>query len=800
MKNIKNTIESGFKSFGYLIIKLRWTVVVLMLILTAGLISQLPQLIFDTSNESFFHEDDPVLVNYMNLRDQFGRDEMLIIMLQAKEIFDLDFLNKLKELHEDLEENVPLVLDVNSLINARSTKGEEGALIVEDLLEEFPESPQAMADLKSQVMNHPLYQNLLISEDGRSTTITIKTDAYSALGSEETSSDLDEADDFSTDEEAEGKPAYLTDQENGEIVKAFFEVVERHKSDDFKITVAGTPIVTEFLKRTMQQDMKKFTGLAIGSIALFLFILFRRISGTILPLLTVILSLLYAFGLMSFTGTPITMPIMILPSFLLAIGIGAAVHMMAIFYKEYVSHNKEESIVATLEHSGLPIAMTGLTTAAGLLSFSTAEIAPVAHLGIFAASGVIFSLLLTLVFLPALLSILPIKPLTPPVGKKERNRLDRLLLMFGDFATDHPGKVLTGFSIIIVFALWGTTKLEFKHNTLKWFPASSDIYRNTTAIDKTMKGSVSLEIIVDTKKENGLYDPETLKGLEELAKYAMDHEGVPEVGKTFSLVDMIKEIHQALNENDKNYYQIPQDEQLIAQEFLLFENSGSDDLKDIVDSQFSKARITAKVPWGEAHLYTRFIDEIDGKAKEIFGDRAEIITTGMIVLFSLTVDSMMESTKKSYLIAGLVITVMMILLMGSFKIGLLSMIPNLTPIVITMGFMGWTGIALDMFTLLIGSIAIGLAVDDTIHFFHNFGRYYEKSGDSKLAVEETLLSAGRAMLVTTLVLTTGFWLFMFATLNNLFYFGLLTGSTLLLAFLADVLLAPALLTLIKEKR
>ena len=171
--------------------------------------------------------------------------------------------------------------------------------------------------------------------------------------------------------------------------------------------------------------------------------------------------------------------------------------------------------------------------------------------------------------------------------------------------------------------------------------------------------------------------------------------------------------------------------------------------------------------------------------------------TGTLNLFTQMIFTMMRSMGKSYLIAGVVITLMMMVLLGSFRLGLLSMLVNFAPIIITMGLiMGLAGIPLDAFTLLIGSIALGLAVDDTIHFFHNFRNYYGKTRDVQEAVRQTLLTSGRAMLFTTSVLVVGFWLFMLATLNNVFNFGLLTGITLILALMADFLLAPALIVLV----
>ena len=180
----------------------------------------------------------------------------------------------------------------------------------------------------------------------------------------------------------------------------------------------------------------------------------------------------------------------------------------------------------------------------------------------------------------------------------------------------------------------------------------------------------------------------------------------------------------------------------------------------------------------------------------MFGNKIDVTFTGIGAILMQTFNAVIVSMASSYIIAGFVIAILMILLIGNLRIGIISMIPNLTPVIIILGIMGWLNLPLDIFTMLIGSIAIGLAVDDTIHFMHNFRRYYEKSGDAKYAVRETLQTAGRAMLFTSLVLSGGFFIYMLSPMKNLFNFGLLTGSTILIAFLADIVLAPALMVLV----
>ncbi|MFQ5432714.1 MAG: RND family transporter [Nitrospinota bacterium] len=798
--NLRKSVERGFERFAHLVYRNRLTAILLTLIFFAALASNLPNLGIDTSNEGFLRDDDPVLITYNEFRDQFGRAEMVIIALSPEEVFDIDFLEKLKRLHEELEEKVPHLDDVTSLINARNTRGEGDELIVEDLLENWPQNEQELAALKKRALENPVYKNLLLSEDGKFTTIVIRTDAYSSIGIKE---DVLEGFDDEASQAAKAvseKREYLTDAENSEVVSAVSELVKRYDSPDFPIQIAGSPVVSDVLKRSMMKDMRRFIAMSLVIIAVVLFALFRRLSGVLMPMVVVILSLLSTFALMALVGTPIKLPTQILPSFLLAVGIGDSVHILAIFYNRFnKTGDKEGSVAWAIGHSGLAVVMTSLTTAAGLASFMTAEVAPIADIGKFASAGVMMALAYTVVLMPAMLALWPLKP-TREIGHGEGGSLmDRLLDRMADFATGYAKPIVAVSAAVIAVGLFFALQLEFTHNPLKWFPKKTPIRKATEKIDKELKGTVAVDVVVDTGVENGLYRPDLLNSFDKLSRHFESFKmGELFVGKAWSLADILKEINKALNENREEFYAIPQDKNLIAQEFLLFENSGSDDLEDFVDSQFSKTRFSMKLPWIDVIGYKDFLDTVENKFKEALSEGTAVTVTGMIVLFSRTLYASIYSMGESYLIAGVVITFMMMFLIGNIRIGLISMIPNVMPIVITLGFMKVAGMPLDMFTMMIGSIAMGLAVDDTIHFFHNFRRYYHETGDVRDAVHHTLHTTGRAMLVTSVVLSLGFFIFMFASMNNLFNFGLLTGMTIVLALAADFLLSPAILALISH--
>ncbi len=219
----------------------------------------------------------------------------------------------------------------------------------------------------------------------------------------------------------------------------------------------------------------------------------------------------------------------------------------------------------------------------------------------------------------------------------------------------------------------------------------------------------------------------------------------------------------------------------------------------MTDTIYSKARITVKVPWADGLVYDKFLDEAKEKIETLF-EGNDVTITGLVVILGQTLSAVVYSTRQSYIFAYLIIALLMLLFIGNLKLGIISMLPNIFPIIITLGIMGAFGIVLDMFTMLIGSIAMGLAVDDTIHFMHNYNRFYLETGDSDSAVLKTFLGTGRAMLSTTAALSAGFFVFTFAEMRNLHYFGLLTGFTLIMALAADFLLAPALVTLLDRRK
>ncbi len=796
---IRNQIDQYFGRWGRFVYRYPWHVIVACLIVAAGMASQIPKMVVDTSTEGFMQPDDPLRVRYDEFRYQFGRDERIMIIVESGkgDIFTLDFLNKLKTFHEDLESNTPKLEKITSLINARLTRGENDELIVGDFLEKFPQTETEVQYVKQRALANELYVNQFLSPDGRYAILMLQNDAYSSAGQEE---DLLGGFGNTTEPpsvvDREHHPPFLTGEENTEIVNAVEKIAAKYNGDGFHIHFAGTPHMVDKLTRILMQDMSKFILYSILIIVGLLLFAYRRIVMIFAPMGVALLSVMTTMGTMAVLNIPMTSAGQIMPSFLITVGIGNAIHIFALYFQFLnQGESREDSLAHALQHSGLAIVMTGLTTMAGLVSFATSNVKPVADFGIITPIGVLNALLASMVLLPAIIAVLPLKP--GEVERKHEHSFNQRVLQFcGRISTSHPWKVFGIWMLIVAGSLYFAIQMRVSHDPVKWFPEGDPFRTTTELINTDLGGGMFLEVMVDTGKENGLHDPELLKRMDEVHEYAATvKQGDLTIGKTISMVSIVKEIHQALHNNDPAFYAIPESKELVSQELLLFENSGSEDLREMVDTRFSKARMTMKLPFIDAVNFPAFENELQPSIQKIIGDKATITITGLMGMMGQTIFNLLTSMASSYGSAIVMITVMMILFMGSVRIGLLAMIANLTPIIMTLALMVLCGFQLDAFTLLIGSIGLGLAVDDTLHFMNNFTRYLHETHDPEDAVRKTLSTAGEAMFFTSVTLAAGFAIYAFATMNNLVTFGLLTSFCVAMAFLADITLNPAIMYL-----
>jgi len=798
MKRFRIARQQFFERFG------EWgynhpLLMILGTALIAGvLFSQLPKLYYDGSIEGFLHETDSTLHAFNDFRHQFGQDGEVIIALKPKTIFDIHFFKTLKALHLALERNVPHLEDITSMLNARYVEGRNSLFTVEDLLLQFPKTDLEMTAFKARVMNNRIYRDLLISNDGKYTTISIRPNRYAAQVADKPdlmSGFMDNTKALTIGQNISERK-FLTQEETYAFVNAIERTVDAYRSEDLQIYVSGSPVVSNRIVAMMQKEMPLFTKLCVLFLCIALFFITRRISLVVLPILIIIITLLSTFGLMAATGKAIKPPTQVLLSILIVAGMCDSIHLLSIFVKHLnQAEPKKTAIIKAVGHCGTPCLMTTLTTAAGMLSFTSSALSPVSDLGVFGAAGTCLALFYTLALIPAVISFLPLKPGKRAASSSTSSAIELAASRMAMVGYRHPLKVVAAVIVLLMIAAGGMTQLRFFHNALLWLPENMAIRKDTEKIDSVFNGSVNLEVVLDTGKQGGVQDHDFISRLDQMTREIKTYQThAVTIGKAIAVSDVLCEINQALNQNDPAFYEIPSPAS-VSQQFMLFENSGSEDLEDFTDSLYRKARVTVRVPWMEAKTYTSFIAGIKNGFVKTFGQLAEVTTTGMMTILNRTSQAVMQSMAYSYLFSVFTITALMMLLLRDAKAGGLSIMPNFIPVLLILGLMGYQDMPLDTFSMLVGSIALGLLVDDTVHYFHNFKKHYDRTKDVQLSIEMTTRVVSRPVIITSIVLASGFWVYTRSQLSNVADFGSIMTIVILLGLLIDLIFTPALFTL-----
>ena len=774
------------------------TVLVLLLVVVAALATQLRTIELDTDLENFIDESTPARQAYNRVKDQYGRNDVVVVGVSAEDVLADATLRRLATLHERIERDVPWVNRVNSLIDAPYQKGTEDGLLVDDLIPR-PVGTLSRAEIESRIASTPTLEGLVINKNRTFTTLVIEPYTYDfdpdAQSNDESAFDDAFGDDFTGAGEGGSTPS-TSEAEFLPVEKTYELINELERTlaefDDLNPVVAGMPVINQQLEHTMQSEMSSFIRLTIVLIVVVLVLFFRRVSAVVAPMSAVVLAILATFGILALTGRPIQMPLIMVPSFLLAITVGDAVHLLTHFFSHFNrGEAKVSAMQAAIRLTAIPMLLTSLTTAAGLLSLATGDIIPITLLGVFAALGVILAFLLTVSLIPALMAIWPV---TPKAGQSGTPKGERLMQGLANLAWRFGPVMSLVWLGVVAVAIALLLQLRFSHNPMNWMPADLPIRQATETIDERMSGTINMDVIVDTGTENGIKDPDLLQRLDaELTALQNTTPGGVKIGHINSILDIIKGTHQALNEGDPDYYAIPDDPRLLAEELLLFENSGADELSRLVDPSYSETRVTLIMPWADVLAYQDFIEVTKRRLSEALAPEAEITIAGVLPLLSATLEEVVNTTAWSYGIAALAITLMMMVLLRSPGLGVVAMLPNLAPILVVMGLMYVMSIPLDLFTMLVATIAIGITVDNTVHFTHHFREAFAEHGDARAAIDTAFHHAGRALLTTSIVLTTGFYVFLFSQVHSIFNFGFLSGTAFLLAMVSNFTLTPVLL-------
>jgi len=566
--------------------------------------------------------------------------------------------------------------------------------------------------------------------------------------------------------------------------------------DVFEFHMVGNPVLMNFFTEAVIQDMGRLMSLVLLLITVMLWLLFRSLSAVLWPILIVSVTIVWVLGIIGWIGIPMSAMIQVVIFLALSVGIADSVHILSgylFFRNQGLEH--QASLGAVMKKSGLACLLTSVTTAIGLLSLVFVPLKPISSFGIFAAVAVLLAFVFTVTLLPMMLD------LWSPVSKKKSFKKDHLVLTalkkVESVGFNHYRLMILIFAGFAVFLLFGLAQLKVDSNFVEIIKKGLPLRDAYTLVDKQMGGTGNMEVMVDFKKADALKDPQVLFAVQDLQTF-MEENKTTKVVKTMSLVNVVKESYKVLNDDDPDFYAVPDDPALLKQVLFLFENANPKDRTRLVTDDYSKARIglnSINVGSIEAldimdDIQT-FIDDRFKPLKQTYPD-LDVTLTGNMALLAIMLDYLAWAQIKSFGIALVVISIILFLVLGSSKAGLVALAPNLFPILTSFGLMGLFKIPLDADTLIVAPIIIGLAVDDTIHFLTHFRISMAKTRNIASAVTESIRESGQAITFTSLILSSGFLVFILSFHNGLSRFGIFAAIAIMTALICDIFLLPAL--------
>jgi uncharacterized protein len=756
------------KKFVNFILAYRWFVVFIIPLLTLAFAFELKNAQFDGSYRIWFAPESKTLQKYDRFKEVFGNDDSMIIVFSDEEgIFNQKALGVIQRLTEKLWQT-PYIARVDSLTNyqyVHVNKDEPDDILVENFIEERETlSQEALQEREKIALGEDLLVGRIISEDAKTTMIVarITPKGGNTIGASKS------------------------------IVTAVKGYLEEEKASKYEFHLAGGPVVNQTFSSLAIHDVTTFTPLAIIIAMLLLWLVFRRATGMLLTILVVIFTFTMVMSLQVVFGYKFNNFTANMPVFIIAIGIADAMHLFWIYLlSRRGGANNEDAIHESVSKNFLPIFLTSITTAIGFASLGVSDIVPIKTLGIATASGAILAFVFTILFVPAVLAILNIRVKTTNTKidnvKTEHVKGNSFAHVYALFIVKHDMKIIFTSLLLFGFVLFGLTQLKVDSNAVRYFTEDVPFRETVTLIEKRLTGPMTYEVVADSKEKDGVKDPLFMNTVERFCVELKDK--YPDARHTSSLVDIVKKFNEIID-FDKS---IPEDKNLIAQYLLLYSLSLPQgmEINDKMDVDERYLRITASMNVVDTSKDLEMIEWIEEWwSKTPYS--AEV--NGQTTMFANMQSDVTDTLIESIALAIALISLVMFFIFRSVKMIPIFLIPNILPIALVIGVMGWLGITIDIGVAISGAIILGIAVDDTIHFLLKYQEARREGEGLKESLAYVMQYAGSAILFTTLILSCAFMVFNFSQFMLNANFGLVTAIALIIAVVVDLLLLPAILS------
>lgn len=718
----------------------------------------------DPSTEPLLPRGDPARARYAEAVRDFGDDEVYVIAMVTDDVFRADRLRTLRAVTDRIA-RFPEVRRVQSLADVTAFRwiAEQDWIDIGAFVGEIPDDAAALAALRAEALGHPLYRRSLVSGDGRTAAVNVSF-------------------------------RKMTDREfiAARLDERIASVLEEFASPEVAFHVAGRPHVKARVYRLMLRDLAVVIPASLAVLAAGLWLVFGTRRGVALPVGVVLAATLWTFGVMAALERALSVLTTLLAPMLIAIGSVYGIHALSRYEEEArAAHDARAASLAALRHLRLPVLIAGLTTIAGFAALMITDVPAVFELGALSVLGVASITLLTLVGLPAALALMPLRAADLDSGApaaRIARRLDGALARLAQWTSRRPGAWIAGFALAVAVAAAAIPNIEIDTDYLSFFDEDAPVRRDFEAVNERLSGAVPLYVALRGPGAGSFREPEALRAVERIQAAA---ERLPGVSRTHSLADTVRVMNRALAADDPAAERVPDTKPEVAELIFL---APKGDLDRYTNADHSRANIlvrTGAVGTSAVRAVTSGLEEVVRSAALPEGFEADV--TGNALLLARSADGIARGQPLSIAVAVAMIFVMIAVGIGSPKLGLVAMVPNVVPVLMFYGLLGLGVAPLSLPTSLIGCVALGIAIDDSVHYLVRY-RAERRAG---LSVEEAnrvgVRRVGRPIVITSVMMMAGFGVVALSSFATLRQFGLLSAATMALCLLADLVLLPAVL-------
>lgn len=762
-----------WQKFGTYVIRNRFWFLVALGIITIVFVFFATRVQMTYDFAKIIPDSDPDFIEYTKFKETYGEDgNILAVGIQSDKLFEKDFFNELVALNKQVEQITGVEKAVSvANIYMPYRNDEKHQLELKPIITGVIKTQQEMDSLKGVILSLPLYKGLLYNDKENVALLAITLNKKK-----------------------------LDSKARIPLVHEIEAVCNRFgQKHGIEVHYSGLPYVRTIYASKVAAEIKIFTYLSIAVTALFIFLFFRFYSAVIFSLIVVIIGVFCTLGSIHLFGYKITILTGLIPPLMVIIGIQNCIYLLNVYHQEYRAHgNKMLAILRLISKNGLPLFLTNVTTAVGFCVFSFSGSAVLDQFSIISGLNIMFIYIVSLVFIPIVYSYLP-PPKLSHTKHLDGVRLNKIMHWCNNMVYKHRKVIYLVTLLLCIASVYGSLKVRTLGYVVDDMPQKDKVYTDLKFFEKELKGVLPYEIRIDTKRKNGVRDISTLQKMNRLQKELATF---PEFSKAVSMVDFLKFANQGYHNGDERFYIIPSALDITELIGYMPKNSPVSGglLKSMVDSNYQMARVSIQM----ADVGSVEMKEVNKRVQkvvdEIFPkDKYTVTLTGTSLIFLKGNDYLVENLLQSMAAALIIISIMMAFLFFSWRMVLISLVPNIVPLLITLGIMGFFDIRLKPSTIIIFSVAYGIVVDFTIHYLAKYRNSLKKHNwDMKEAIPESLKEAGPSIIYTAVALFAGFIIFAASDFGGTIALGILTSLSLLFGMLMNLLLLPSMLLTLEK--